>query len=79
MIGYLAVAIAKLINIVVRWLVQMKEYAEDDGDICTEVATLDDGFENDLGGRRASAVKRRPQMSNSVMDSFFGPSPVHSE
>lgn len=80
MIGYLAVAIAKLINKVVCWLIQMKEYAEDDVDISTEVATFDDGFEKDLGGRRrSSAVRRRPQMANSVMDSFFGPSPIHGE
>ena len=78
--GYLAVGIAKLINKVVRCVVQMKEYAEDDTDIGTTVAALDDGFEKDLGSkRRLSALERRAQMLDSRMDSFFGPSPIYGE
>lgn len=57
----------------------MKEYAEDDTDIGTEVAALDDGFEKDLGSRRRTSAARKPKSSNSVMDSFFGPLPVHGE
>ena len=79
MLEYSGVAIAKLINRAVRWVTQMKEYAEDDTDIGTEVAALDDGFENDLGSRRRASAARRSKSSNSVMDSFFGPSPVHGE
>ena len=78
--GYLAVTIAKVINKAVRWVAQMKEYAEDDTDIGTTVAVLDDGFENDLGSkRRPTAMERRVQMSDSRMDSFFGPSPIYGE
>ena len=72
-------AIAKVINKAVRWVTQMKEYAEDDTDIGTEVAALDDGFENDLGSRRRASATRRLKSSDSIMDSFFGPSPVHGE
>lgn len=83
MIGYFSVAMAKLINKAVRWVVQMKEYAEDDVDIGTKVATLDDGFDKELGARRrkASAVRRAPLMSelDSRMDSFFGPGAVYCE
>ena len=78
MFEYSGVAIAKLINKVVRWVTQMKEYAEDDTDIGTEVAALDNGFENDLGSRRRASAAR-PRVSYSTMDSFFGPSPVHGE
>ena len=74
-----SVAIAKVINKAVRWVTQMKEYAEDDTDIGTEVAALDDGFENDLGSRRRASAARRLKTSDSVMDSFFGPSPIHGE
>lgn len=78
MFEYVAVAIAKLINVAVRWVTQMKEYAEDDANIGTTVASLDDGFENDLGSsQRPSAVRRKQQLSDSRMDSFFGPSPIH--
>lgn len=78
--GYLTGVIAVVITKVVRWVVQMKEYAEDDTDIGTTVAALDDGFENDLGSkRRLSALERRAQMLDSRMDSFFGPSPIYCE
>lgn len=78
MFDYLTVAMAKLISKVVRWVTQMKEYAEDDTDIDTNVATLDDGFEKDLGGKRRPSARRRPLTPDSRMDSFFG-SPVHSK
>ena len=80
MLEYSANSIARLINKAVRWVTQMKEYAEDDTDIGTEVAVLDDGFENDLGSRRrASRASRLSHLSDSVMDSFFGPTPVHGK
>jgi len=53
----------------------MKEYAEDDKDI---VASLDGRFENDLGSRVSAAERRRQQMSDDRMDSFFGSS-LHSK
>ena len=65
--GYLAITIAKVINKAVRWVAQMKEYAEDDTDIGTTVAALDDGFENDLGSKRQLLVQ------------ISGPSPIHGE
>ena len=82
MFNYLAVAIAKLINKAVSWLAQMKEYAEDDVNIGTKVATLDEGFDKELGSkRRPSANRQPPRMSDhdSRMDSFFGHSAIYSE
>lgn len=80
MLGYSTAVIAKLVDKTVRWVVQMKEYAEDDTDIGTEVAALDEGFENGLGSRqRSSAKTRRALMSDSKMDSFFGPSPIRGK
>ena len=73
--AFLADIIPPMISRGVRWLTQMKEYAEDDKDI---VASLDGRFENDLGSRVSAAERRRQQMSDDRMDSFFGSS-LHSK
>ena len=66
--GYLAVTIAKMIIKAVGWLVQMKEYAEDDDDdIGTTRASVDESFENDLGSKWQPLAQ------------VFGLSPIHGE
>jgi len=73
--AYLSGIIPPMISRAVRWLTQMKEYAEDDKDI---EASLDGRFENDLGSRMSAAERQRQQISDR-MDSFFGSSPIHSK
>lgn len=72
--AYLAGIFPPLISKAVRWVTQMKEYAEDDKDIN---ASLDGRFENDLGAQVSAAERRRREMSEKT-DSFFS-SPIRGK